>query len=328
MKKILVIGLNYHHYTQEIVRECSELGNSVTYRDIQPRDFFTKVLRIVAPRLYKRRLDLAHLAILDSDGGKNYDFVLFIQAHQMEISTLRRLKESLPQAEFVLYNWDALSNHDYRPQLPFFDRAYTFDPVDASQLKINYLPLFCIKAFQNLKRRNQEAKQIYFVGNIVSVQRYVAIQAFKQYCKKEQITFNCYLACTPLVLWRLLLKGHCPWDVTLRSISQSDFINMIETSTTVFDFANHKQAGYTMRTIENLCAGKKIITANSRIMSEEFYSADRMHVFQDMDFSGISEFLNHPLQDPDQKFEKFHLKNFVQTLLGDQTHLQTVSVED
>lgn len=328
MKKILLIGLNYHHYTQEIVRELSELGHCVTYRDIQPRDFVTKVLRVVAPRLYKKRLDLAHLAILDSEGGKNYDLVLFIQAHQMEISTLRRLKESLSQAEFVLYNWDALTNHDYRPQLPFFDRVYTFDPVDANQLKINYLPLFCIKAFQDLKARNQEARQIYFVGNIVSVQRYEAIQAFKQYCKNEQITFNCYLACTPLVLWRLLLNGHRPWDVTLRSIPQSDFINMIETSTTVFDFANHRQAGYTMRTIENLCAGKKIITANPLIKSEDFYSADRMHVFQDMDFSGIREFLNYPLQDPNQKFEKFHLKNFVRTLLGDQTPLQTVSGTD
>lgn len=319
MKKILLIGLDYHNYTKEIIRELTELGHEVTYRDIQPRDFLTKTIRIIVPRLYKKRLERAHLAILDSEAGKQYELVLFIQAHQMDTSTLQRLKTSLPQAEFVLYNWDSLSNHDYRPQLPFFDRAYTFDSFDAKQLGIKYLPLFCIKAFQNLNKRNQETQKIYFVGNIVSVQRYEAIQAFKHYCKKEQIDFNCYLACTPFVLWRLLLNGHRPWDVKLRSITQSNFIDMIETSTTVFDFANHKQSGYTMRTIENLCAGKKIITANPLIKSDYFYTADRIHVFQDMNFSGIREFLNLPLQDPYQKFEEFHLHNFVKALLGQKT---------
>ncbi len=315
MKNILLIGLDYHHYTREIIRELEDLGHHVTYRDIQPRDFFMKTLRIVAPAVYRRRLDRAHLDILRTEGGKAYDLALFIQAHQMDPKTLERLRASLPNAEFVLYNWDALTNHDYRPQLHCFDRVYTFDPDDARQLGVNYLPLFCIAAFQHLARRDQERKAIYFVGNIVSVQRYEAVQAFKAFCAREQIQFNHFLACTPLVLWRLLKAGHRPWDISLRPIDHDRFIQMIESSVAVFDFANHKQSGYTMRIMENLCAGKKIITSNPRIASEAFYSEDRIHVFSGLDFSGIAAFLQRPLLNASERFEVFHLRSFVRRLV-------------
>ena len=121
----------------------------------------------------------------------------------------------------------------------------------------------------------------------------------------------------------LLRNGHWPRDVTLRYIPQDRFINMIETASAVFDFANHRQVGYTMRTIENLCAGKKIITNNAVIRDEPFYSADRLHVFQGLDFSGVSEFLQRPLDSPDLNFPEFHLDNFVRQLVDNPAHRNT-----
>lgn len=315
MKKILLIGLRYHHYTDEIIAELRALGHEVTYHDIQPRNFVMKTLRIVAPREYQRRLDRLHEDILAHERGKSYDVVLFIQAHQMRVATLRALREALRPAEFVLYNWDALTNHDYRPQMPLFDRVYTFDPSDARALGVHYLPLFCIRAFQNLRRREQERRAVYFVGNIVSVQRYEALQAFKRHCRRESIAFRCFMACTPVVLWRLLRSGHLPLDVSLRSIPQKQFIDMIETSTAVFDFANHRQSGFTMRTMENLCAGKKLVTANPGIREAPFYSEDRVHVFEGLNFDGIKEFLAQPLRAPDERFEQYHLASFVRRLV-------------
>jgi hypothetical protein len=91
---------------------------------------------------------------------------------------------------------------------------------------------------------------------------------------------------------------------------------MVERSTTVFDFANHRQSGYTMRIFENLCAGKKIITNAARIRREPFYSADRIHVFEGRDFSGVKEFVQRDLAEPGLRFEQFHVQSFVRTLLG------------
>ena len=317
MKKILLIGLPYHNYTAAIVDELRAQGHEVSFHDIQPRDLLMKTLRVSATRWYRHRIDAHHRRILAAEQGKRYDLVLFIQVHQMVLPVLESLKSDQPDAQFVLYNWDSIGNHDYRAHLHVFDRVYTFDPQDARAQGIGYLPLFCIPSFLGLSKRDQERKAIYFVGNIVSIQRYQAVQAFKAYCQQQCIVFNSFLACTPYVLTLLLRAGHWPTDLSMRSIAHARFVDMIETSTTVFDFANHQQSGYTMRTMENLCAGKKIITGNPGIAAEPFFSDDRILVFDNLDFSGVKAFLDRPLRVPDADFPEFHLRSFVARLVDD-----------
>jgi hypothetical protein len=314
-KKILLIGLPYHHYTDEIIAAMRGQGHDVVFHDIQPRDLLMKSLRVAARGWYQRRLDDHHRRILAAERGNRYDMVLFIQVHQMAQDTLAALKRDQAGAEFVLYNWDSIHNHDYRAHLHAFDRAYTFDPQDARAQGIGYLPLFCIPVFQNLRKRDQDRKAVYFVGNIVSVQRYRAIQAFKQHCERAGIPFQSHMACTPVVMSWLLRAGHWPADVTRQPIAHDRFTDMIETSVAVFDFANHKQSGYTMRTMENLCAGKKIITGNPGIVSEPFYSPDRILVFDGLDFSKVREFLDTPLHDPDARFAQYHVSSFARHLV-------------
>jgi hypothetical protein len=314
MKNILLVGIQYHRYTDEIITELRALGHKVAYRNIQPRNLAMKVFRVSAPGLYRRGLDRAHQRVLEDARSQSYDQVIFIQVHQMRVETLARLRELLPHAEFVLYNWDAITNHDYRAHLSYFDRAYTFDPVDAKEQGIGYLPLFCIRDFLRLARREQERRAVYFVGNIVSVQRYEALRAFKRYCRREGIVFHCFMACSIVVLWWLLRRGYLPLDVSLHSIRHDRFIAMIERSVAVFDFANHRQTGYTMRTFENLCAGKKIITSSGNIRGEAFYSDDRIFVFEGGNFEGIHTFLKQPLRDLSADFPEYHISTFVKTL--------------
>ena len=316
-KKILLIGLNYHSYTDEIVRALRAQGHDVHFHDIQPGKPWLKVLRKFAPSRYPAALDRYHAGILAAEQGWHADLVLFIQVHQMSQANLLALRQAQPAAEFVLYNWDAVSNHDYRPYLHHFDRVYTFDPHDARSLGLHYLPLFCIPAFVGLQRRDATAQAVYTVGNIVNPRRYEAILAFKRHCAREAIGFRAYMVGSTHALTLLLRGGHLPLDVSLRSIPHLDFIRLVESSSAVFDFANHQQVGYTMRTIENLCAGKKIITNNAAIRDEPFYSEDRIHVFSGLDFSGVKAFLARPLRNPEATFPEFHLSSFVRRLVND-----------
>ena len=316
-KKILLIGLNYHSYTTEIVLALRAQGHEVHFHDIQPGKPWLKVLRKFAPARYPATLDRYHRSILAAEQGWRADLVLFIQVHQMAQATLTALRQAQPAAEFVLYNWDAVSNHDYRPFLHHFQRVYTFDPQDAQALGLQYLPLFCIPAFLGLQRRDASGRAVYTVGNIVNPKRYEAIHAFKRHCAAQGIGFRPFMVGSTHALTLLLRGGHLPLDVSLRSIPQAEFIRLIETSSAVFDFANHHQVGYTMRTIENLCAGKKIITNNPAIRTEPFYSDDRIHVFDGLDFSGVQAFLARPLRDPEADFPAFHLSSFVRRLVDD-----------
>lgn len=317
---ILLIALHYHDYTNQIAAELRGLGHKVSVHDIQPRDLMMKTMRITAPRRWQARLDAHHTDIFISERGRSYDIVLFIQVHQMSTGNLALFRREFPGAKFILYNWDSIANHNFLTHLDVFDSVATFDPADARKYGLVHLPLFCVREFQGLARREQERRGVYFVGNIVSAARYAAIAAFRDHCSRADIRLQTHLACTPVVQSRLLRTGRFPRGVSLRAIPRPRFIDMIETSTTVFDYANHRQTGYTMRVIENLCAGKKIITNNPRIAFEPFYSPDRIHVFEDLDFSGVAEFLAMPLADPHDKFADFHLQNFLVRLLEGRGH--------
>lgn len=316
VKKLLLIGLRYHDYTAAIIDEISRQGFEVTYHEIQPRTVYLKTLKVLSVAAWQSSLDAHHRAILERERGTSYDRVLFIQAHQFSLENMRALREQQRQARFVLYNWDSITTHDYRPYLGCFDQVFTFDPEDAATLGVEYLPLFCVRTFQGLQQREQQERCVYFVGNIVSVQRYEALSAFRRHCAQVGIRLRSFMACSPLVYTRLLRAGHLPSGVSFRSIPHAQFVDMVERSTTVFDFANHKQSGYTMRIFENLCAGKKIITNAARIRREPFYSEDRIHVFEGLDFSGVKEFVQRDLAAPGLRFEQFHVQSFVRTLLG------------
>jgi len=318
--KILMIALHYHGYTKGIADELRLLGHDVVLHDIMPRDTATRTLRVLAPGAWQARLDAHHCRIIEGERGKAYDLVFFIQAHQMSASNMAELRTQFRSAQFILYNWDSINNHDYTPHRAFFDKIFTFDPDDANTHRLHYLPLFCSREFQGLRRRNDGYSQVYFVGNVVNPLRYDRVMAFRTYCDAEKLPFETFLACTPPVRLKMLMQGRSLRNLDWGHIARDRFHDMIERSTATFDFANHHQSGYTMRVIENLCAGKKIITNNARVRDEEFYSPDRFHIFVDDDFSGIAEFVREPLRKPDSDFPEYHIQSFVKNILEGRGH--------
>ena len=90
---------------------------------------------------------------------------------------------------------------------------------------------------------------------------------------------------------------------------------MLEKSRATFDFANHKQSGYTMRLIENMCAGRKIITENPRILNEPFYREDRFLLVDGYDFSAVPAFLERPITS-ELDVHAFHVDNWAARLIS------------
>jgi len=129
--KILFVALDYHDYTQKIIAEMQSLGGEVTYVDILPRSTFYKVFRTLTPARYASFLRRHHARALKQAAQQRFDRVVFLQAHQVDLPLLGELRASQPGVPFVLYNWDSLSTHDYRPQAAFFNHVFTFDGDDA-----------------------------------------------------------------------------------------------------------------------------------------------------------------------------------------------------
>jgi hypothetical protein len=314
--RILFFGLDYHDYTRSIVNEMRAVGGDVTYIDIQPRSLFFKVLATVGPSFYNQYLNAHHVAAINKSRSITYDKIVFLQAHRISLENLSYLRTVQPRSEFTLYNWDSLSNHDYRRHATMFDRVLTFDPADAKENKYGHLPLFCSRFLQQLRRDRAEPGTVLTVGNLVTPTRYAAVESFRRYCNDKNLQFKEHLKISPVVWLNLVQNGIYPKGVKFRSIDKTVFCKLIETTGAAFDFANHAQTGQTMRMIENLCLGKKIVTSNIWIKHEPFYSSDRIYVIKDQNFDGVAKFLYTELVDKDSNFSEYYIQNFVRQLLG------------
>jgi hypothetical protein len=316
MKNVLLIGFPTLDYIGEIKKELEFLGYSVTYYDIEPWDRRFKLLkRLSAPR-YAAARNAYQREIIEKVRVIKYDYVIFIQPHRFRLENLATLRAEHPEATFVLYNWDSLTTYDYRAYLGLFDRSYTFDRIDAAALGIPYLPLFATRAYQGVAPASDGPKVVYFAGRIDSINRYLVLRAFKDYCARNDIEFCCFMLMSTSVMVNLLKNGYIPLGGSLSPIKGEQLKAWIRQSSAVFDYPNHAQSGYTMRVIENICAGKKIITSNAYIECEDFYNPDQFMVFKNLDFSGVKEFLARPLMPDAGRFERFYIQTFVGRLLN------------
>ena len=296
MAKILFIGIDFHDYAREICAACERLGHTVDFRRLEDRSFASKALKKLAGTTYRRRLDAYHRRIVEESAGEAYDVVLFIQVHHMALETVQRLKDLQPGARFVLYNWDSLTTHDYRPWMKLFDLVATFDPEDAEALGVTYLPLFAIPTFFEIDHERPKDFDLYFVGAIGTMHRFDALARLHDFAEQESLKTHFHLVCSPVIRTQLARQGkHLP-GVTGKGVGFGEIVDLLERSRGTFDFANHKQSGYTMRLIENMCADRKIVTENPRILSEPFYREDRFHLVDGYDFSGVAEFLARPIE--------------------------------
>ncbi len=314
MSRILLIGIDYFAYAKEICAALRRLGHTVDFHPIEDAGFASKTAKKLAERTYARRLAAYHDRVIEGSAGNGYGTVLFIQCHHMQHSALERLRDLHPKARFVLYNWDSLATHDYCAWLRHFDHVATFDPADAQALGIAYLPLFAIPRFFEIDHQRAKTQDLYFVGAIGTLHRFAALERLHAFCEANRLATRFHLKCSPVMQLTLLKERKSLPGVTGRSLSFNGIVDMLEASRGTFDFANHAQTGYTMRLIENMCAGRKIVTENRRILDEPFYREDRFLLVDGYDFSQVPEFLARPITSQ-LDVEAFGIDNWAAQLL-------------
>lgn len=315
MAKVLFIGIEYFSYTRRIIEEMRAQGHAVSFHLMEPVGFWDKVAKRYRPGRFSMALDQHHRAIVAAERGNDYDIVLFLQVHRMAPEIVEALRQDHPSARFVLYNWDSLNTHDYAPWVGLFDRALTFDADDAAKLAIDYLPLFALPEYAAARRDVAKQNDLYFVGAAVTSARVRALQRLKAFCARAPLKLEMHLYASAAAMLSHLRNRLWLNELTTRTITPPEIIAMMERSRGVFDFANHRQSGYTMRFIENMCAGVKIVTSNPRIAQESFYAPDRFLVIDGENFEAIPAFLSTPITST-LDVEAFSLRSWVRSLLS------------
>lgn len=227
--------------------------------------------------------------------------------------------------KIVFYNWDSVSNNPGSDRfIGLADFFFTFDSNDAAAYGVSYLQLFhevepdSKKRLPLAKSGSQlsldRAPSIVFIGSSHSHRR----EVLSRLCDKlrgRDIDVFIYIVAKSVLFYaaEFLLyafRGDCVLALkALHStpMKYASYKVKIANADAIIDIARPNQTGLTMRSIEVLAAGSKLITDNSHICYENFYDPDYIFILKEncmeLDAENLHEFLirKPARQAPDMK---------------------------
>lgn len=318
--RILFIAPSFHNYHTEIIQTMENHG---AYVDFYPEDITTLFFRIgrKLSNAYAQYAKQKYLnQILNSINNNVYDLVFVIRGSILTIPSLKILKEKLPNARFVMYQWDSNRQSSYIKKISFFDSVKTFDLYDANQYGIEYQSLFYTKSYKDISIiRNSLEYDLVFFGAYHS-DRLEVIKKVHKLCTANSLVFKYHLYITKLSLLKNLLVRRIKFSdlkfFKTYKISNSKILNSYSKARSVLDIELNIQTGITMRTIEALGSGTKVITTNPFITKDPIYSSDNISIINRKNPVIDLNFIKNEFKS-ESIYEKYYIDNWLDNIIKD-----------
>lgn len=256
-----------------VVTWWDDRGTSTTLRKAALRLLPNLTSRLLEP-LFHRKLEAAKATAVTH--------ILIIKGEGLSTRMIRSIQRQWPEAKSWLYFWDGIANMPRARQIAAcFDSVSTFDPVDAERFGWTYRPLFAREEAAQLKPPSGAEYDWCFVGTLHS-DRYQVIERLRRSAPQQRSFVFCFVPSRLLMLGRLLADRSL-WraprgSLSTRPMAPQRVAEILSISRAVLDVEHPGQRGLTMRSIETLLAGRKLITTNAHIGKSDLYDASRVHI--------------------------------------------------
>lgn len=262
--RILLFAPAFYDYHHHIVDELESQGHSVRFIAERPSRWIYSLTKKLPVKWRRLVFDRYLSGVLKAIDGETFDQLLLIRGEIVEPWFVQSLKENQPHCRFSMYQWDSYRVTDFRPLIPHFDSVSTFDPVDAKELCIDYLPLFHIPIYRLKDAPDSPKWDLVFVGSFHDA-RYRAMLDVKAHCRTKGLRLRHYLYIAPVDYLKLKLLSPNPparEDVEFKKLDQATVVDMYRNAAGILDIENNKQTGLTMRSFEALATGRFLVTTN------------------------------------------------------------------
>ncbi|MEC4750314.1 hypothetical protein [Methylomicrobium sp. Wu6] len=305
MFDFLFIAASFFGYAKEIKANLEQRGRNVIWFEDRPAtDTATKALLRLSPTLIAGKAERYFDQIIEQVRQQPIRDVLVIKGEALSIEAIRRLQKALPDARFTIYFWDSYRNmpKDSFQKVALFDRALTFDPLDAaSDNRLIYRPLFFVEEQVNLPTVEQDIDLLFF--GTAHDDRYSIVKSIER-----GLPHGVRFAKVLYIPSRGIYYFRRCFDPAFRRAKRDEFIftplskrnimELVARARAVVDIERVVQTGYTMRSIETFAAGRKIISTNARLGEADFYHENNVAVMDRNKPRVDPEFLESPFMMP------------------------------
>jgi len=304
-KRVIFIGQVFYDYHEKIITQLKEFGAIVDFFEnkifkedpVISKGYIGFIRRLLNSKYKEKYVE----QILKNASKYAYDYLLCVGGFSITPELLTKLRKCSPQIKCIIYFWDSFSIWNYKDIYPLFDNSFSFDPVDCEiHSCLTYLPLFYTNEYRVTSELNTDIDLLY-VGSVgaATINRCTLLGEIENIARNKSLKtyFWVYYPLEKSLLKvittkiRLFLssKNHYLNTVDKFKNTNNSFIkhttlnrqqiaSLLERSKCVIDIPITNQAGLTIRTIETLAMGKKLLTTNRHIEKEFFFNNKMIEV--------------------------------------------------
>ena len=303
-KKILLIGVKFYHFTDEIIAKLVHYGAEVTFRYERDTTIKFGLAKTFKPEFADVLQERHYRKVAAEAEEKHFDYMLVIRGYTMQPWFVEKIKADHPGIQTILYQWDSYANWecDYRYLISSFDVVKTFDRKDAVELGLPYVPTYSSDEYADLPETETEF-DIFYSGGYTGP-RYEFLKQLLSYSAAHGLKLYAHLVMNQVSYIRGFLSNDKPDRslLSFKNLSKEEYIEIFKRSNVIIDYTKDTQAGITMRTLDVLAAGKKLLTNNRYIMEEPAYNPAQIQLFDPANFSVDTDFVKRKELFPRQDF--------------------------
>lgn len=309
---VLLVSPLTFSYHESISETLVSLGYAVTWWNDRPSNaIWYKIALRLFPSITIRLSEKAFLDRLQEIESSSISHVLVIKGEGVSRNVTEKIRKKLPSASMGLYLWDGIDNVKQAFDiLPVFDSVSTFDPGDARKYGWRYRPLFWRNISLSKKAVSSPSYDWCFIGTVHSDRHRVIHRLRDRYKNIYRSFVFCYFQSPLMLLLRKLsdrtLRSAPSDSLSTKPMSAANVAALVADSKSVLDVEHPKQRGFTMRTIETLLSGKKLLTTNRAILNSDLFHSSRVCVIDRNDPEIQSGFLDEPFVEVDEKLKNYY----------------------
>lgn len=195
-------------------------------------------------------------------------------------------KNTLEDSELKIWLWN-VPNERIEYLKENFD-VYCFDQNYSKEYGLTFLEQFYILDSVNLDEKTDVLRDFYFVG--ADKGRIQQLDQLAAMIEESELTYLFDVFSDDKQ------SNRCGINYLDSKITYPEIIKKIQESKVIVEINKEGQAGLTLRALEAIFYGKKLVTNNSNIKKYDFYSPNNILVLGDESSLDLIEFLNKPYQ--------------------------------
>jgi hypothetical protein len=318
----LIISPTFFDYYKNILGAFEEFGFQAIWMNtwLYENPVY-KILLRVAPGFISRLSTKKYIRNLRDLQLEDVSEILVIKGEGLSAGFIRYLRRSFPEAHLSLYLWDGIENTRGATQIAAeFDSVSTFDPLDAHIFNWRHRPLFA-RSVEKKKIISSDsvAYDWIFIGSLHS-DRFSVLKRLTESSRFQRFYAHGFIPGKFLWFLRHLtnprLWHHGAINVSTTPIPSIQVNQIIQRAKAVVDIEHPKQRGLTMRSIETLLLGRKLVTTNTEIKNSDLFHESRVFVIDRREPNISQDFLESPFVDiPQETREKYFLRSWLQDVI-------------